>query len=276
MTDQAIASFMARAVAADRRGTQRLAQALEALAPAPDRKSRVVDLAKGEALQGELGADAGFESMWEDVANTVMSYTLVSRSDQRLRRVRARNCRPPDEQAIEVERVSDDPPERVQAWVDDGRPSPRWRNSISQMLLDLLRIEGVGCAEWEPISVIAAAEAERRTLAGDVESACARSSRRWCARRRRTVRPALRALGNEDPGPIWERARSRGTLRCTSEPVIDSDVGSLQPALSDRSGRASSGRSPTRSREKRTPSPFAGSGAASQVLAPPAAGRSSS
>ena len=59
MTDQAIASFMARAVATDRQGTERLAQALEALAPDADRKKVVVDLAKEEALQGELGAEAG-------------------------------------------------------------------------------------------------------------------------------------------------------------------------------------------------------------------------
>src|SRR4030095_3454582 len=57
MTDTAIASFMARAVAADRRGTERLAQALEALAPSLDRKSRIVDLAKAEALHSELAAD---------------------------------------------------------------------------------------------------------------------------------------------------------------------------------------------------------------------------
>ncbi len=140
MTDQAIASFMARAVAADRRGTERLAQALEALAPAPDRKSRVVDLAKAEALQGELGADAGFESMWEDVANTVMSYTLVSNltnvSDEYGRELSAAR-----KQAIEVERVSDDPPERVQAWVTTVS-EPALAQLDLEMLLDLLRIEG--------------------------------------------------------------------------------------------------------------------------------------
>ena len=168
MTDQAIASFMARAVAADRKGTERLAQALEALAPDSHRKKGIVDLARDEASQGELGAEPGFETMWESVANAVMSYTLVSNltnvSDEYGRELSAAR-----RNAIEVERISDDPPERIQAWVTTISES-----SLSQldleMLLDLLRIEGAA-AQWEPLSVIAASEAERRTLTGDTAGA---------------------------------------------------------------------------------------------------------
>jgi HEAT repeat protein len=168
MTDQAIASFMARAVAADRKGTERLAQALEALAPDSTRKRTIVDLAGEEARQGELGAEPGFETMWESVANAVMSYTLVSNlsgvSDEYGREISAAR-----KNAIEVERISDDPPERVQAWLTTVSESALMQLDLD-MLLDLLRIEE-GVAQWETLAGIAASEVERRILSGDVGGA---------------------------------------------------------------------------------------------------------
>ncbi|HVQ17078.1 MAG TPA: hypothetical protein VMS40_25920, partial [Vicinamibacterales bacterium] len=170
MTDQAIASFMARAVAADRKGTERLAQALEALAPGAGRKKGIVDQARDEARQGELGAEPGFETMWESVANAVMSYTLVSNltnvSDEYGKELSSAR-----RNAMEVERISDDPPERVQAWVTTVSESSLAQLDL-EMLLDLLRIEGA-TAQWEPLSMIAASEAERRTLTGDIAGALA-------------------------------------------------------------------------------------------------------
>jgi len=168
MTDQAIGSFMARAVATDRRGTERLAQALEALAPDADRKRVVVDLAKEEARQGELGAEPAFETMWDSVANAVMSYTLVSNLTN-VSEEYGREISSARRNAIEVERVANDPPERVQAWVATVSESALAQLDL-EMLLDLLRIEGT-VEQWEPLSAIAASEAERRTLAGDVAGA---------------------------------------------------------------------------------------------------------
>jgi len=161
---------MARAVAADRKGTERLAQALEALAPGAGRKKGIVDQARDEARQGELGAEPGFETMWESVANAVMSYTLVSNltnvSDEYGKELSSAR-----RNAMEVERISDDPPERVQAWVTTVSESSLAQLDL-EMLLDLLRIEGA-TAQWEPLSMIAASEAERRTLTGDIAGALA-------------------------------------------------------------------------------------------------------
>ena len=168
MTDQAIGSFMARAVATDRRGTERLAQALEALAPDADRKRVVVDLAKEEARQGKLGAEPAFETMWDSVANAVMSYTLVSNLTN-VSEEYGREISSARRNAIEVERVADDPPERVQGWVATVSESALAQLDLA-MLLDLLRIEGT-VEQWEPLSAIAASEAERRTLTGDVAGA---------------------------------------------------------------------------------------------------------
>jgi HEAT repeat protein len=170
MTDSAMASFMARAVAADRQGNERLAQAMEALAPSTDRKGWVVELAKTEALESELGAEPGFEQMWRDVSNIVMSYSLISHvKSSFIPEDYGRELSASRKQAIEVERVSDDPPDRVQAWLATVS-EPAVAQLDLEMLLDLLRIEG-DLAHWEPIATIAASEAERRTLTGDVAAA---------------------------------------------------------------------------------------------------------
>ena len=168
MTDTAIASFMTRAVTADRRGTERLAQALEVLVPSLERKSRIVDLAKEEALHSELAADTASSRCGRRVANTVMSYTLVSNltgvsEDYGKELSSART------QAIEVERVSDDPPERVQAWVATVSESALARLDL-EMLLDLLRIEETRRSGNRSAAIVVA-EIERRTLIGDVTGA---------------------------------------------------------------------------------------------------------
>ena len=221
MTDQAIASFMARAVATDRRGTERLAQALEALAPDADRKKVVVDLAK-EELQNELGAEPGFETMWESVANAVMSYTLVSNLTN-VSEEYGREISSARRNAIEVERVADDPPERVQAWVATVSESTLAQLDL-EMLLDLLRIEGA-VAQWEPLSAIAASEAERRTLTGDVAGAHALLEaliRETKTDGRATLRiAATKAVDRLGAGPI---ARHVGMH---FRAVIDSDVDRL-------------------------------------------------
>jgi len=219
MTDQAIASFMARAVATDRRGTERLAQALEALAPDNDRKKVVVDLAKEEAQQGELGAEPGFETIWESVANVVMSYTLVSNLTN-VSEEYGREISSARRNAMEIERVADDPPERVQAWVATVSESAVAHLDL-EMLLDLLRIEGA-VAQWEPLSAIAASEAERRTLTGDVAGAHALLEalvRETKANGRAPLRiAATKAVDRLGAGPI------AGHVGMHFRTVIDSDV----------------------------------------------------
>lgn len=219
MTDQAIASFMARAVAADRKGTERLAHALEALAPDSHRKRGIVDLAREEARQGELGDEPGFETMWESVANAVMSYTLVSNlsnvSDEYGRELSAAR-----RNAIEVERISDDPPERIQGWVTTVSESALAQLDL-EMLLDLLRIEG-NPADWEPLSVIAASETERRIATGDVAGAHALLEalvRETKADGRAPLRvAATRAVDRLGAGPIARHVAMHFRM------VIDSEV----------------------------------------------------
>jgi HEAT repeat protein len=170
MTDANVASFMARAIIAERAATERLAQALDSLVPAQDRKGRVVELAKAEVMDGELGDDPGFEQLWQNVTNTVMSYSMISYSDESyVSAPYAKELSSAKHQAIEVERISDDPFERVQGWVTTVSESALDRLDLD-MLLDLLRLED-GLAQWEPLASIATSEIDRRALIGDVTGA---------------------------------------------------------------------------------------------------------
>jgi HEAT repeat protein len=160
--DGAVASFVAGSIISEHGATERLALAFETLVPENDRKERLLDLAKETAAQSPLGSDAGFERLWQDAANLLMSYSDKNFvSDEYGRELSGART-----QAIEVERVSDDPPERVQAWrasVSDEAV----RNLDLALIQDLLRLESDPAA-WQAIAVIAGDEIERRTLLGDV------------------------------------------------------------------------------------------------------------
>jgi hypothetical protein len=165
MSDGTIASFVANSVAAERKATERLAQAFEALVPDGDRKERLLEMAESDARDTALGADAGFDELWQGAADMLKSYsdkTYVSDEyDRELSGMRA--------QAIEVERVSDDPPDRVQQWLATVSD-----DAIKQLdlllLLDLLHIESEA-APWTEVALIAVTEIERRVLMGDIDVA---------------------------------------------------------------------------------------------------------
>ena len=165
ITDDTIASFVAGSVVETGSASDRLAQAFEALVPEADRKERLLDLAKQEAEKSRLGQQKGFEDLWQSAATMLTSYsdeTYVSSEY-------ARELSGAKAQAIDVERVSDDPPERVQGWlatVSDGALQQLDLN----LLLGLLQVEHEA-APWRDIARLTVTDIERRTRAGEVQEA---------------------------------------------------------------------------------------------------------
>ena len=165
MSDGSIASFVARSVTEERGATERLAQAFEALVPESDRKERLLDLAHEEAAQTDLAKDDHFEALWQAAASMLMSYSDRNYVSAEY----ARELSGSRTQAIEVERVSDDPPDRVQGWLGTVS-NDAVRELDEALLLDLLRIEP-DTDRWQALAVIVTSEIERRTLLGDAASA---------------------------------------------------------------------------------------------------------
>ena len=165
MSDQTVAGFITRSVATEGSATERLAQAFQALVPDPDRRHRVIDLSRDVAAASPLGQTDGFESLWETVANLLRSYSDASFVSDAY----ARELSDARTQALEVERVGDDPPDRRAAWLGTVSASAVRALDLT-LLLDLLRIED-DAAKWRRLMTPTVAHVEDLLLVGDFEAA---------------------------------------------------------------------------------------------------------
>jgi HEAT repeat protein len=165
MSDRTIASFVAGNIVAERGATGRLAQALEALVPDEASKGQVLELARGEVARTTMGDESGFEELWQNAATMLMNYQdkpYVS-ADY------ARELSGARSQALEVDRVSDDPPDRVQGWVATVS-ADAVRQLDLQLMLDLCRLLD-DPAQWRDLVNVMTSEVERLTLLGDARNA---------------------------------------------------------------------------------------------------------
>lgn len=163
--DRGLASFVANAIATEGGATDRLAQAFQVLVPEPERKERLLGLVRGDLERSELGSGEAFEELWQSAAQMLTSY-----SDQHyVSDAYGRELSGARTQALEVERVSDDPPERVQAWLSSVTDDAVRQLDLA-LLLDLLRLESEP-AKWDAVAAVAVAEVERRVLLAEVGEA---------------------------------------------------------------------------------------------------------
>jgi HEAT repeat protein len=136
MSDSTISGFVAGSVIAERAASERLAHAFHALVPDPDKQRRLLALAETEVSASDLGQDEAFTHLWERVEDMLTSYSDEKFvSDEYARELSSART-----QAVDVERTTDDPPERLAAWlgtVTDGN----LRTLDHLLLIDLLRIE---------------------------------------------------------------------------------------------------------------------------------------
>ena len=214
MSDQTVASFVARSVTVEKGATERLAHALEVLVPEAERKGRILELAHEEAAPSEAGQEEGFEQLWQSAADMLTSYSDASFvSEEYGKELTAARA-----QALEVERVSDDPPERVHAWVGTVSESALQDLDLN-LLRDLLRIEE-DPALWEGMATIVVGEIER--LYADrrcAERACAgrspreRDDRRGPAGTARRRHPQHRAPGGGAGRETRRRESAEGRRR---------------------------------------------------------------
>jgi hypothetical protein len=137
MTERTIAQFVAKNVIAESSATDRLAQAFQTLVREDDHRQRLLALAHEDVAASPLGNSEGFEAVWDHVAEKL----LTSYSDETfVSETYGRELSISRTQALQVEQVSDDPPDRVGAWLGTVATSAL-RSLDLTLLLDLLRIE---------------------------------------------------------------------------------------------------------------------------------------
>ncbi len=166
VSDTAVARFVARSVVSEHGATERLAQAFQSLVPDLDRRGTILDAARGEVNDSAVGADPGFPQMWEAATRTL----LATYSDnQYVSDAYGRELTGVRSQAVEVERIGDDPPDRIGSWLATvGEAEVHGLDEL--LLLDLLRIEAAP-DRWHDVALTVAAQIEQLTLGGEFRRA---------------------------------------------------------------------------------------------------------
>jgi HEAT repeat protein len=160
-----VASFVARSVVRENGASERLALALQLLVPDIDKKERVLSLAREEAAASPPGQEPGFDDLWAQAADMLATYsdeTFVSGEY-------ARELSSAPAQALEVERVSDDPPQRIDTWLATVNDAALRELDLS-LLLDLLRID-TDATRWNEVTSLIVTDIEQRTRRGEVADA---------------------------------------------------------------------------------------------------------
>jgi hypothetical protein len=166
MSEGTIAGFVSRNVISEATSTDRLAQAFQTLVRDDEQRTRLLSLAREDVAASPLGATEGFEAVWGTVAEKL----LTSYSDEQYVSVEyGRELSNARTQALEVEQVSDDPPDRISAWLGTVATSAVRALDLT-LLLDLLRIEEDE-AKWEKLVAPVVAQLEDLMLVGDFDAA---------------------------------------------------------------------------------------------------------
>lgn len=164
-SDETIAEFVARSVQRDKGATARLAEAFQTLVPEPERRSRLVSLAGEHASQTPFGRQPEFSELWKRAQEMLTSYSdsayVGSDYDRELPAARIH--------AVEVERASEDPPERIGRWIGSVADF-ELRRLDQQLLVDLLQIESRP-DRWRKVLATAVDRVDNLVLIGDLELA---------------------------------------------------------------------------------------------------------
>jgi hypothetical protein len=162
MSDRTVAEFVAHSVSRDHGATDRLAQAFHALVPEPERRAKLLEMAQKEAEHLPVGKQPDFPDLWKSASELITTYSdkkfVSDEYGKELTMARTH--------AIEVEKVSDDPPERIRAWLSTVNEQ-HVRKLDEQVLLDLLRIEKRQTA-WMGVLQSALGSIDQLVLIGNV------------------------------------------------------------------------------------------------------------
>jgi hypothetical protein len=168
MSDQSVAGFVADAVVAERGASERLAHAFRSLVPEFDRQRQLLALAKDEVAQSDMAREQDaeeFKGLWNGVEQMLTSYTDARYvSDDYARELSHARTLP-----VDVERVSDDPPERIAGWLATVSDASL-RNLDQDLLNDLLHIE-TDPSRWRDVADTVVTHADDLVRVGHFDQA---------------------------------------------------------------------------------------------------------
>lgn len=161
LTDEMLTKFLVDNVVKDRGASNRLATAFQTLVPDPSKQKEILAAAAAQAKE-MFKDDPQFENVWTSSSEMLMSY-----SDEKfVSEGYARELTTAQTQAVEVEKIGDDPPVRIRAWL--ATISDTEIRALDQhLLLDLLKIESRPDA-WSGVLDTAITNIDQLVLVGDL------------------------------------------------------------------------------------------------------------
>jgi hypothetical protein len=187
-TEERLAAFVAENVSRDRGATGRLAEAFNALITSDEQRDTALLLAEERVSLSPLGSDPQFNDIWTHAVKILMSYSdadyVPEEYDRELNTARAL--------AVEIEHITDDPPDRIAAWLSTVNDRDL-RALDQQMLADLLRLEDRPDA-WASVLELALARLDQLVLVGDLRLA-------------HEIAAALAEVGADQASPFAANAR---------------------------------------------------------------------
>ena len=164
LTDEMVSKFLVDNIVKDRGASNRLATAFHTLVPDPTRQQDILSAAAEQAAKMFEG-DPQFENVWKNSSEMLMSYSDAKFVSEGY----ARELTTAQTQAMEVDKIGDDPPVRIRAWL--STISDEELRSLDQnLILDLLKIE-VRPDAWSGVLDTALASIDQFVLAGDLDLA---------------------------------------------------------------------------------------------------------
>jgi hypothetical protein len=164
LTDEMLTKFLVDNVVKDRGATSRLATAFQTLVPDPAKQQEILAAAGAQAAT-MFKDDPQFESVWTSSTEMLMSYSDAKFVSEGY----ARELTTAQTQAMEVDKIGDDPPVRIRAWLA-SISDEEVRALDSRLLLDLLKIETRADA-WSGVLDTAVNSIDQLVLVGDLKLA---------------------------------------------------------------------------------------------------------
>jgi hypothetical protein len=168
MNDESVAGFVADSVVAERGASERLAHAFRSLVPEFDRQRQLLALAREEVAASDMAREQDqeeFKGLWNGVEQMLTSYTDARYvSEDYARELSHARTLP-----VDVERVSDDPPERIAAWLSTVSDAAL-RSLDQDLLTDLLHIEN-DPSRWRDIADTVTTHADDLVRVGHFDQA---------------------------------------------------------------------------------------------------------
>jgi len=164
LTDEMLTKFLVDNVVKDRGASSRLATAFQTLVPDPAKQQEILAAAGAQAA-AMFADDPQFESVWTSSSEMLMSYSDAKFVSEGY----ARELTAAQTQATEVDKIGDDTPVRIRAWL--GSVSDEEVRALdSRLLLDLLAIETRADA-WSGVLDTAVNSIDQLVLVGDLKMA---------------------------------------------------------------------------------------------------------